>query len=81
MVPHKAADVVFPRPDQHADYRSWFLPALKEAEITEHTWHGNRHTFCLWLAMAGVSIKAIQVLAGRKTISMSARYSRLSPEV
>jgi hypothetical protein len=31
--------------------------------------------------MAGVSIKAIQVLAGRKTISMSARYSRLSPEV
>jgi site-specific recombinase XerD len=31
--------------------------------------------------MAGVSIKEIQVLAGHKTISMSARYSHLSPEV
>ena len=81
MVPHKAADVVFPRSGQHADYRPWFLPALKEAEIKDYTWHGNRHTFCSWLAMAGVSIKEIQVLAGHKTISMSARYSHLSPEV
>jgi site-specific recombinase XerD len=31
--------------------------------------------------MAGVSIKEIQVLAGHKTISMSARYAHLSPEV
>jgi site-specific recombinase XerD len=31
--------------------------------------------------MAGVSIKEIQVLAGHKTIGMSARYSHLSPEV
>ena len=46
-----------------------------------YTWHSNRHTFCSWLAMAGVSIKEIQVLAGHKTISMSARYAHLSPEV
>jgi integrase len=42
--------------------------------------HNNRHTFCFWLAMAGVSIKEIQVLAGHKTIMMSARYALLSPE-
>jgi integrase len=81
MVPHKAADLIFPRPGQHADYRPWFLPALTEAGITDYTWHSNRHTFCSWLAMAGVSIKEIQVLAGHKTISMSARYAHLSPEV
>jgi predicted SnoaL-like aldol condensation-catalyzing enzyme len=37
-------------------------------------------TFCSWLAMAGASIKEIQELAGHKTITMSARYSHLSPE-
>ena len=36
-------------------------------------------TFCSWLAMAGASIKEIQELAGHKTITMSARYSHLSP--
>jgi site-specific recombinase XerD len=30
--------------------------------------------------MAGASIKEIQELAGHKTITMSARYSHLSPE-
>jgi hypothetical protein len=33
-----------------------------------------------WLAMAGATIKEIQELAGHKTITMSARYSHLSPE-
>jgi site-specific recombinase XerD len=30
--------------------------------------------------MAGATIKEIQELAGHKTITMSARYSHLSPE-
>ena len=29
----------------------------KRSGITNYTWHWNRHTFCSWLAMAGVSIK------------------------
>ena len=36
--------------------------------------------FCKALKMAGASIKEIQELAGHKTITMSARYSHLSPE-
>ncbi len=79
-VPHAAGDVVFPRPGPASDCRWWFEPALKEAKITGYTWHNNRHTFCSWLALAGVSIKDIQVLAGHKSITMAARYSHLSPE-
>jgi integrase len=79
-VPHDAGDMVFPRPGPRSDCRWWFEPALTEAKITEYTWHNNRHTFCSWLAMAGVSTKEIQVLAGHKTITMAARYAHLSPE-
>jgi integrase len=79
-VPHEADKPVFPRPGQYADCRWWFNPALTEAKITDYTWHNNRHTFCSWLAMAGVSLKEIQVLAGHKTITMAARYAHLSPE-
>ena len=75
----KANDFVFPRPGPSSDYRWWFDPALKDAGIEGYTWHSNRHTFCSWLAMAGASIKDIQELAGHKTITMSARYSHLSP--
>jgi integrase len=79
-VAHAPADAVFPRPGPHSDCRWWFEPALTEAKITDYTWHNNRHTFCSWLAMAGVSTKEIQVLAGHKTITMAARYAHLSPE-
>jgi integrase len=79
-VAHQRGDDVFPRPGPSSDCRWWFAPALTEAEITDYTWHNNRHTFCSWLAMAGVSTKEIQVLAGHKTIAMAARYAHLSPE-
>jgi len=79
-VPHDAGKPVFPRPGPRSDCRWWFEPALIEAKITDYTWHNNRHTFCSWLAMAGVSTKEIQVLAGHKTITMAARYAHLSPE-
>jgi integrase len=79
-VPHKPEDTVFPRPGPSSDTRWWFQPALTAVQITGYVWHSNRHTFCSWLAMAGVSIKEIQVLAGHKTITMAARYAHLSPE-
>lgn len=69
----------FPRDSKDFDTRHWFHPAMEEAGIVGYTWHGNRHTFCSWMAMAGASLKTIQELAGHKTISMSARYSHLSP--
>jgi integrase len=76
----KPSDMVFPRQGPRFDTRSWFVPSLGDAKISGYVWHSNRHTFCSWLAMAGASIKEIQELAGHKTITMSARYSHLSPE-
>lgn len=75
------SDPVFPREGNKGrfDTRSWFQPCLEEAGISGYVWHCNRHTFCSWLAMAGASIKEIQEAAGHKTITMSARYSHLSP--
>jgi integrase len=78
-VPHSSADKVFPRAGDYC--RFWFEPALREAKIKEYTWHCNRHTFCSWLAMAGASMKEVQELAGHKTISMTARYMHLAPQV
>ena len=76
----KLTELIVVRQGPRFDTRSWFVPCLEEAEIEGYVWHSNRHTFCSWLAMAGASIKEIQELAGHKTITMSARYSHLSPE-
>jgi integrase len=80
----KRTDRVFPvyenNHENNFDYRSWFNPCLKEAGISEeYTWHGNRHTFCSWLAMADASTRQIQEAAGHKTLAMAARYAHLSP--
>lgn len=79
-VDNRPADDVFPLLGLRSDCRWWFGPALHEAKIKPYTSHNNRHTFCSWLAIAGVSTKEIQVLAGHKTITMAARYAHLSPE-
>ena len=79
LVNHKPADLVFPEAGDCC--RFWFEPCLAGAKVTGYTWHCNRHSFCSWLAMAGVSIKEIQELAGLKTIAMAARYAHLSPNV
>jgi integrase len=78
----KPTDLVFPRPRKgqpKASNRSWFDLCTEEAGITDYLWHGNRHTFGSWLAMAGASSKEIQEAGGWKTIQMAARYSHLSP--
>ena len=43
--------------------------------------HTFRHTFCSWLAIAGVPLYTIAKLAGHKTISMTQRYAKLSPAI
>jgi integrase len=86
----KRSERLFPREDHTAAYpsrkqerfdnRSWFEPAVVEAGIPRITWHGLRHTFCSWLAMAGATTREIMEAAGHKTMSQAARYSHLSPQ-
>ena len=57
-----------------------FLPALAAAGIGRFSWHCLRHTFASRLVMAGVDIRTVQELMGHKTLTMTLRYSHLSPE-
>jgi integrase len=41
--------------------------------------HILRHTFCSHLAMYGAPLKAIQELAGHQELTMTQRYTHLSP--
>jgi hypothetical protein len=69
-----------PAPKQRLRHAFLVPPSLKEAGVTGYVWHCNRHTFCSWLAIAGVPLKTIQELAGHKTISITAQYAHLCPD-
>src|SRR5262245_52763490 len=56
-----------------------FNKALKFARIEDFTWHCLRHTFASRLVMSGVDLRTVQDLLGHKTITMTLRYSHLSP--
>lgn len=53
--------------------------ALKKAGIEDFTYHDLRATFASNLAMQGVELNDIRELLGHKSITMTLRYSHLSP--
>jgi len=57
-----------------------FKPALHRAGIANFRWHDLRHTFASRLVMKGVDLRTVQELMGHKTITMTLRYSHLSPQ-
>ncbi len=56
-----------------------YEPALNQAGIQGATWHTLRHTFASRAVMAGVDIRTVQELMGHSTITMTMRYTHLSP--
>jgi integrase len=60
--------------------RKAFGNAVKKAGIETFRFHDLRHHFASNLAMAGVNLKAIQVLLGHKSFDMTLRYAHLSEE-
>ena len=56
-----------------------YEPALQHAGIQGVTWHTLRHTFASRAVMAGVDIRTVQELMGHSTITMTMRYTHLSP--
>ena len=59
------------------DWRRWFEEAVEKAGILNLRWHDLRHTFASRLVMAGVPLRAVQVLLGHKRIETTLRYSHL----
>ncbi len=59
--------------------RTGFDNAVRRAQISDFSFHDIRHTFASYLVMNGVELITVKELLGHKTISMTARYSHLSP--
>lgn len=53
--------------------------AIRKAKLDDFTFHDLRHTFASTLIMSGVDIRTVQTLLGHKSITMTMRYSHLSP--
>jgi integrase len=51
----------------------------RRAGLRKIGWHVLRHGFCSHLAMAGAAPKAIQELAGHRSITTTMRYMHLAP--
>ena len=65
------------KPGQAYCFTKPWKKALKEAEITDFTFHSLRHTCASYLAMNGASLLEIADVLGHKQIQMTKRYSHL----
>jgi site-specific recombinase XerD len=58
-----------------------FAAAGKDtSRLDGFTWHENRHTFASRLVMAGVDLRTVQELGGRRTLGMVQGYAHLAPD-
>jgi len=62
----------------YGNVRKSFESAVKNARITDFTFHDLRHTFASHLVMKGCDLRTVQQLMGHKDIKMTMRYAHLS---
>jgi len=61
------------------DIKKGFHTALRKAGISDFRFHDLRHTFASHLVMAGIDLTSVKELLGHKSLTMTMRYSHLSP--
>lgn len=61
--------------------RPWFNPCVEQAGLDNLHWHDLRHTFATRLVMSGVPLPAVSLYLGHQSITMTMRYSHLSPGI
>jgi integrase len=66
--------------ERYQEVKRSFTTALKKSGIRDFHFHDLRHTFASHLVMAGVDLTTVSKLLGHKTLSMTLRYSHLSPQ-
>jgi integrase len=62
------------------NFRKAFDTAIKRSGIRDFRFHDLRHTFASHLVMAGMSLYTVMGLMGHKSLTMTQRYSHLSPD-
>jgi integrase len=89
-IPKNSTDLIFPdrKGKKGVQVSHAFDRAVDRLEFNkgvkdrrhEVTFHTLRHTFASWLALQGTPIFTISQLLGHKSLTMTARYSHLSPD-
>ncbi|MDD3437264.1 MAG: site-specific integrase [Candidatus Gastranaerophilales bacterium] len=76
------SDLVFAREDgtKPMDLRFQWENVLKNAKVSDFTFHDLRHTAASNLAMGGASLLEIAQILGHKTMAMVQRYSHLTEQ-
>jgi len=74
--------LVFCTPEGHSlttNFKRYWQPAVRAAELTGFRFHDCRHTFASRLVNDGIDRYVVQAAGGWKTASMMQRYAHLEP--
>lgn len=79
----KGGGLVFVNPETDKAYttvkKAW-ASLVRQAEVTDFTFHDCRHDFASRLVMAGVDLYRVKELLGHSSIELTQRYAHLAPE-